>query len=137
MRSAKMACMRTGLRSDDDQFVRRLLAPPDLEDGVQSLGYWWGRSRRLPWYRLKARREAARMTVRWEQRVRAALIAQRGVPAAIRLSASLAVAQTRLGRWTRRARIVLLTTAAVVLTGLVTLLAVYLAAAVALLLQVV
>ena len=77
------------------------------------------------------------MTVRWEQRVRAALIAERGVPAAIRLSASLAVAQTRLGRWTRRARIVLLTTAAVVLTGLVTLLAVYLAAAVALLLQVV
>ena len=75
--------MRTGSRSDDDQLVRRLLAPPDLEDGVQSLGYWWGRSRRLPWYRLKARREAARMTARWEQRVRAALIAQRGVPAAI------------------------------------------------------
>ena len=77
------------------------------------------------------------MTARWEQRVRAALIAQRGVPAAIRLSAGLAVAQTRLGRWTRRARIVLLTTFAVVLTVLVTILAIYLAAAVALLLQVV
>jgi hypothetical protein len=86
---------------------------------------------------LRARREAARMTVRWEQRIRAALIAQRGVPAAIRLSASLAVAQTRLGRWTRRARIVLLTTVAVVVTVLVTLVALYLAAAVALLLQVV
>ena len=69
--SARMDCVRTGSRSDDDQLVSRLLAPPDLEEGVQSLGYWWGRSRRLPWYRLKARREAARMTARWEQRVRA------------------------------------------------------------------
>lgn len=77
------------------------------------------------------------MTVRWEQRIRAALIAQRGVPAAIRLSAGLALAQTRLGRWTRRARIVLLTTVAVVATVLVMLVAMYLAAAFALLLQVV
>ena len=77
------------------------------------------------------------MTVRWEQRVRASLIAQRGVPAALRLSAGLVVAQTRLGRWTRRARIVLLTTMAVVVTVLVTLVALYLTAALALLLQVV
>ena len=77
------------------------------------------------------------MTVRWEQRIRAALIAQRGVPAAIRLSAGLAVAQTRLGRWTRRARIVLLRTVAVVVTVLVALVALYLAAVFALLLQVV
>ena len=76
------------------------------------------------------------MTVRWEQRIRAALIAQRGVPAAIRLSTGLALAQTRLGRWTPRARIVLLTTVAIVVTALVTLVAVYLAAALALLLQV-
>lgn len=86
---------------------------------------------------MRARREPARMTVRWEQPIRAALIAQRGVPAAIRLSAGLAVAQTRLGRWTRRARIVLLATVAVVVTVLVTLVAVYLAAALALLLRVV
>lgn len=77
------------------------------------------------------------MTARWEQRVRAALIAQRGVPAAIRLSAGLVVAQTRLGRWTRRARLVALTTVAVVVGGLVTLVAIYLAAALALVLQVV
>jgi hypothetical protein len=77
------------------------------------------------------------MTVRWEQRIRAALIAQRGVPAAIRLSAGLALAQTRLGRWTRRARIVLLTTLAVMVTVAVTLVALYIAAALALLLQVV
>jgi hypothetical protein len=77
------------------------------------------------------------MTVRWEQRIRAAVVAQRDVPAATRLSAVLAVAQTRLGRWTRRARIVLLTTIAVVVTVLVTLVALSLAAALALLLQVV
>jgi hypothetical protein len=77
------------------------------------------------------------MTVRWEQRIRAALIAQRGVPAAIRLSAGLALAQTRLGRWARRARIVLLTTLAVMVTVAVTLVALYIAAALALLLQVV
>jgi hypothetical protein len=77
------------------------------------------------------------MTARWEQRVRAALIAQRGVPAAIGLSAGLVVAQTRLGRWTRRARLVVLTTVAVVVGGLVTLVAIYLAAALALVLQVV
>jgi hypothetical protein len=132
-----MDCMRTGSRSDDDQLVRRLLAPPDLEDGVQSLEYWGGRSRHLPWYRLSARREAARMTASWEQRVRTALIAQRGVPAALRLSAGLVVAQTRLGRWTRRARIVLLTIVAVVVTVSVALVAIYLAAVTALLLQVV
>ncbi len=77
------------------------------------------------------------MTARWEQRVRAALIAQRGVPAAIRMSAGLAVAKTRLERWTRRARIVLVTTVAVVVTVLVTLVAIYLAAALALVLQIV
>jgi hypothetical protein len=77
------------------------------------------------------------MTARWEQRVRSALVVQRGVPAAIRLSAGLAVAQTRLGRWTRTARIVVLTTVAVVVAVLVTLVAISLAAALTLLLQVV
>jgi len=107
------------------------MAPPDLEDGVRSLGYWRGRNRHLPWYRLRARREAVRMTARWEQRVGAALLAQRGVPAATRLSAALAVTQARLGRWTRRARLVLLTTGAVV----VALVVVPFAAALALLLH--
>lgn len=77
------------------------------------------------------------MTARWEQRVRATLIGRRGVPAAIRMSAGLAVAQMRLGRWTRRARIVVLTTVAVVVTVLVTLVAISLAAASTLLLQIV
>ena len=103
--------MRTRSRSTDEQLLRRLLAPPDLDDGVQSLGYWRQRSRHLPWYQMSARREAAQMTIRWEQRVGAALVAQRGAPASIRLSAGLLLARTRLRRWTRRARIALVATA--------------------------
>src|SRR5436309_6960494 len=97
--------MGTGSRFADEQLLRRLLAPPDLNDGVEALGYWRARSRRLPWYRIRARREASRMTMSWEQRVGAALVAQSGVPVASRLSAGLFLARTRLGRWTRRARV--------------------------------
>ncbi len=100
-------------RSTDEKLLQRLLAAPDLDDGIQSLGYWRDRSRHLPWYRVSARREAARMTVRWEHRVGAALVAQRGAPVTIRLSAGLLLARTRLGRWTRRARIALLATVTV------------------------
>ena len=123
--------MRTHLRSGDEQLLRRLLSPPDLDDGVQSLGYWRQRGRLLPWYRMSARREAARMTVRWEQRVAAALIAQRGAPTAVRFSAGLLVARTRLGRWTQRARFALVVTA----TLTIALVAIPTAAAVAILLH--
>jgi hypothetical protein len=105
--------MGTGSRFADEQLLRRLLAPPDLNDGVEALGYWRARSRRLPWYRISARREASRMTVSWEQRVGAALIAQRGAPVASRLSAGLLLARTRLGRWTRRARVAVVATVTV------------------------
>jgi hypothetical protein len=107
--------MRTRGRSDDELLLTRLLAAPDLEDGVQSLGYWRQRKRQLPWYRVSARREAAWMTIRWEQRVGAALIAQRGAPIAVRASAGLLVARTRLGRWTRRARIAVVATGTIAL----------------------
>ncbi len=112
--------MPTRTRFTDEQLLARLLAPPDLEDGVQSLGYWRQRERQLPWYRMSARREAARMTIRWEQRVSAALVAQRGAPTAIRFSAGLLVARARLGRWSRRVRIALLATATIAI-GLVAL----------------
>ena len=59
--------------SPDEQLLRRLLAPPGLDDGVRSLDYWRRRSRQLPWYRIRERREAMRMTTRWEDRVGAAL----------------------------------------------------------------
>ncbi len=102
--------------SKDEQLVGRLLAPPDLTDGVESLAYWGQRSRRLPWYRIRARREAVHMTVRWEQRVRAALISQRRAPLEARIAGGVLVARTRLGRWTRRVGVVVL---AVVMTVVV------------------
>lgn len=107
--------MRTHSPSSDDRLLARLLAAPDLHDGLQSLGYWRQRSRYLPWYRMRARREAARMTIRWERRVSEALMTQRGAPISTRLSGGLLLARTRLGRWTRRARIALLATVTVAL----------------------
>jgi len=96
------------LGSTDEQLLGQLLAPPDLDDGVQSLDFWSRRSRRLPWYRLRARREAVRMTVRWEQRVGAALVSQHRVPLDARVFAGALVARSRLARWTRRVGIVAL-----------------------------
>ncbi len=92
--------------STDEQLLRQLHAPPDLDDAIQSLEYWRRRSRQLPWYRIRARREAVRMTVRWEQRVGAAVVSQHRAPLEARLAAGVLVARTRVGRWTRRAVIV-------------------------------
>jgi len=105
----------------DEQLVGRLLAPPDLDDGVESLDYWRRRYQQLPWYRLRARREATRMMVRWEQRVGAAVVSQRREPLEARVSAGVLVARTRLSRWTRRAGIAVLaavTTVIVLLAAL-------------------
>ena len=101
--------------SSDDALLAYLQAPPDLHDGVESLKYWQGRTQRLPWYRLGARREATRMVMVWERRVRAAVLRQRGVPAAPRLLGALLVARTQFRRSLRRAGFVLTATAAVVL----------------------
>jgi len=107
----------SSLGSTDEQLFGGLLAPPDLADGVESLDYWNRRSRQLPWYRLRARREAVRMTVRWEQRVGTALVAQHRVPLEARVFAAVLVVRTRLARWTHRVGIVALAgvTAVVVL----------------------
>ena len=48
------------------------------------------------------------MTIRWEQRVGAALVSQRWTPLELRSSAAVLVARTRLARWTRRAGIAVL-----------------------------
>jgi hypothetical protein len=86
------------MRSPDEQLLAELQAPPDLSDGVESLEYWRDRSKRLSWYRIRARREARLMTERWERRVRAALLSQRGVPVGSRVSAALLLARIRLQR---------------------------------------
>jgi hypothetical protein len=106
--------MRTRSRFDDQQLLRQLLAPPALDDGIQSLTYWRERWRRLPWYRIAARREAARMMIRWERRVAAALAAQPGAPVSTSMSAALLLARTRLARWGRHAGIAVLVTISVV-----------------------
>ena len=110
--------------STDEQLLGRLLAPPDLDDGVESLAFWSRRSRGLAWYRIRARREAVRMTVRWEQRVGAALASQQRASLEARVLAGALVARTRLARWTRRAGIAVLTAVtAVVVIGTISILA--------------
>jgi len=97
--------MRRAFATADDRLIAQLQAPPDLSEGLHSLSYWHQRRQRLAWYRLGARREATRMILRWEHRVRDAMLSQRGVPIALRTSAGLLVARTRLWRWSRRAAI--------------------------------
>jgi hypothetical protein len=94
--------METSLLSRDDELLAQLQAPPDLCDGLDSLAYWRGRRERLPWYRRRAKREAARMVFVWERRVRAAMLRQRGAPLASRfLAARLLVSGPlrRSARW--------------------------------------
>jgi hypothetical protein len=117
--------------SKDEELTRRLLAPPRLDDGLESLDYWRRRSRRLPWYRFRARREATRMLIRWEQRVGAAIVSHDDAPLGARLSAAGMVTRSRLARWTRRAGIAALAT----VTGVLMLLTVLVAAAVTLVLN--
>jgi hypothetical protein len=76
-----------------------------LQDAVESLSYWRSRRARLPWYRRSARREAAQMMLRWERRVRAAVVRQTDAPPAARIAAARLVACTYLARWGRRAGI--------------------------------
>ena len=118
--------------STDEQLLARLLAPPDLDDGVESLDYWHRRCRNLSWWRISARREAVLMTIRWEQRVGAALVSHSWTPLEARTSAAVLVARTRLARWTRRAGIAVL---AMVMT-VVAFAAVQVAAAIAYLLHI-
>lgn len=94
--------MQTRPLSYDDELLARLHAPPDLDDGLESLLYWRGRRDRLPWYRRRARREAAQMIVVWERRVRAALMHQPAVPLAVRLEGVRLIASGVAGRWFRR-----------------------------------
>ena len=88
--------------STDDALLAQLQAPPDLSEGTEALAYWRGRRERLPWYRVAARREAARMTAVWERRVRAALIQQRGLSVGMRLHAVRLISAIWLRRSTRR-----------------------------------
>jgi hypothetical protein len=96
-------------------------ASADLQDGIESLEYWRERSRRLSWYRFRARREARVMAQRWERRVRCALFSQRGVPFETRVSAGMLVVGLRLQRMRSRLKALLVTTAVASIAVLVTL----------------
>ena len=98
-----MASVETGLLSYDDELLARVQAPPDLSDGLDSLAYWRCRRERLPWYRRRAKREAARMVFVWERRVRAAMLRQRGASLASRFLAARLLASGPLRRSARRA----------------------------------
>jgi hypothetical protein len=98
---ARIAPVETSLLSRDDELLARLQAPPDLSDGLDSLAYWRGRRERLPWYRRRAKREAARMVFVWERRVRAAMLRQRGAPLASRFLAARLLASGPLRRFAR------------------------------------
>jgi hypothetical protein len=101
----------------DDELLARLQAPPPLCDGLESLAYWRGRRRRLPWYRARARREASRMILAWERRVLAALLAERGAPLGARFQAVRLVATGPAWRWAKRGAFALATAALVVLVS--------------------
>jgi hypothetical protein len=114
-RPARIASVETSLLSRDDELLARLQAPPDLSDGLDSLVYWRGRRERLPWYRRRAQREAARMVVVWERRVRAAMLWQRGAPLASRFLATPLLASGPLRRSARRAGLAVAATTLLVL----------------------
>jgi hypothetical protein len=97
-----MSSMRRAFATSDDRLLAHLQAPPDLSEGIRSLTYWHERRRRLSWYRLRARREAMRMIIRWEQRVQDAMFSQPGAPITARAAAGLLVTRTRIWRWSRR-----------------------------------
>jgi hypothetical protein len=59
-------------RHADDLLLRKMLAPPPLEQARTSLEFWSARRSGLPLYRLRDRREADEMIRRWRTRVAAA-----------------------------------------------------------------
>jgi hypothetical protein len=95
--------MGRSLLPTDEQLVARVRGDSDLGDGIESLHYWQSRRRRLAWYNIRARREAAQMIVRWENRLREAIFSPTPAPISARLSAGLLVGRGHVRRWKRRA----------------------------------
>jgi hypothetical protein len=88
-------------RDPDLVVIERMLAPPPLEDAKRSLEYWQMRRKALPLYRRAARREAKEMTVRWQERVRAAELARFEASLAGRMLARLGISSI----WFQRMRL--------------------------------
>jgi hypothetical protein len=88
-------------RDPDLVLIEQMLAPPPLEDSRSSHDYWRRRRKKLPLYRIAARREAKEMTIFWEERVRAAEQAEFEASPVGRLLAVLGLS----GHWLRRAHL--------------------------------
>ena len=88
-------------RDPDLLLIERMLAPPPLDDARSSHDYWRRRRRKLPLYRLIARREAKEMTIFWEERVRAAEQAEFERTPVGRVLTALGLS----GHWFRRAQL--------------------------------
>src|SRR6476619_2808651 len=88
--------MGVAKRDTDHVLIERMLAPPPLEDARSSLEYWQRRRKALPLYRRADRREAKEMTVRWQERVRAAELARFEASPVGRLLARLGISRARL-----------------------------------------
>ena len=90
----------------------------DLTEGMESLEYWRNRSRRLSWYRFAARHEAKLMARRWEERLRDAVLSQRGVSFGSRVSAGMLLARISLQRLRFRTVLLVVTGVAVAVMSL-------------------
>jgi hypothetical protein len=77
-----------------------MLVDLELDDARSSLAYWQARSRRLPRYAVRKRREAREMAARWEARVAEAERAAYGRGLAGMLA--LVVAEGRVPQGLRR-----------------------------------
>jgi hypothetical protein len=102
---ATIGVVRRNLLPSDEQLHTQLRGAPELSDGIESLNYWQARRQELSWYQIRARREAATMARRWEERVRATVLSHPSLPIAARVSGGVLVARTGLRRWQRRVAI--------------------------------
>ena len=93
-------------RDPDLLLIERMLAPPPLDDARSSLEFWQGRRKKLPLYRLLARREAREMAARWQKTVRAAEQARFEASPFGRLLAGLGVSSRGLRRVRSAQRVV-------------------------------
>ena len=86
----------------DERLLRRLDAPPPLDEALETRRYWHARVRSLPWHRRAERREAAELAARWDDRVRTAARRELIVAPAPAVRALLELRRARFGRAARR-----------------------------------
>jgi hypothetical protein len=94
-------------RHADELLLRKMLAPPPLEQARTSLEFWSARRSGLPLYRLRDRREADEMIRRWRTRVAAAERARFGTGLLGRIRRLLALEPPSWPIWQKRTLVAL------------------------------